>query len=188
MSSVRKIAGWFATIPTLFPPRRASPTMRSGVISVHLEERALVGHRVHQVVRRRMASGRTRDEAVERLVLAVDAVVVARRGGPSGRCWEDSRQLADESRQSRSSGTEKCATPSFVVRLGAAELFLRHFLVRDCPQHVRPGDEHVARALDHDVEVGDRRRNTAPPAHGPMIAEIRGMTPDASVFLRKMSA
>ena len=29
---------------------------------------------------------------------------------------------------------------------------------------------------------------TAPPAHGPMIAEIWGMTPDASVLRRKMSA
>jgi len=29
---------------------------------------------------------------------------------------------------------------------------------------------------------------TAPPAHGPMIAEICGTTPDVSVFRRKMSA
>ena len=29
---------------------------------------------------------------------------------------------------------------------------------------------------------------TAPPAHGPMMAEICGMTPDASVLRRKMSA
>ena len=28
---------------------------------------------------------------------------------------------------------------------------------------------------------------TAPPAHGPMIAETWGMTPEASVFRRKMS-
>ena len=29
---------------------------------------------------------------------------------------------------------------------------------------------------------------TAPPAHGPMMAEICGITPEARVFLRKMSA
>ena len=29
---------------------------------------------------------------------------------------------------------------------------------------------------------------TAPPAQGPMIAEICGTTPEASVFRRKMSA
>ncbi len=29
---------------------------------------------------------------------------------------------------------------------------------------------------------------TAPPAHGPRMAEIWGTTPEASVFLRKMSA
>ena len=29
---------------------------------------------------------------------------------------------------------------------------------------------------------------TAPPAQGPMISEIWGMTPDASVLRRKMSA
>ena len=29
---------------------------------------------------------------------------------------------------------------------------------------------------------------TAPPAHGPMIAEICGTTPEASVLRRKMSA
>ena len=29
---------------------------------------------------------------------------------------------------------------------------------------------------------------TAPPAHGPMIAEIWGTTPEASVLRRKMSA
>jgi hypothetical protein len=29
---------------------------------------------------------------------------------------------------------------------------------------------------------------TAPPAHGPIIADICGITPDAIVFLRKISA
>ena len=45
-----------------------------------------------------------------------------------------------------------------VVRHRAAELLLGDFLVGHRPDHVGTGHEHVARALDHDVEVGDRRR------------------------------
>ena len=45
-----------------------------------------------------------------------------------------------------------------VVRHRAAELFLRHFLVRDGLDDVRAGHEHVARVAHHDGEVGDRRR------------------------------
>ena len=45
-----------------------------------------------------------------------------------------------------------------VVRERAAELLLGDLLVRHRPDHVGAGHEHVARALDHDVEVGDGRR------------------------------
>ena len=45
-----------------------------------------------------------------------------------------------------------------VVRHRAAEILLRHVFVRDGPDHVGARDEHVARPLDHDGEVGDRRR------------------------------
>ncbi len=45
-----------------------------------------------------------------------------------------------------------------VVRFGAAQLFLGHVLVRDGLDHLRPGDEHVAGALHHEDEVGERRR------------------------------
>jgi hypothetical protein len=40
----------------------------------------------------------------------------------------------------------------------AAELFLGDVFVGDRPHDVGPRHEHVARALDHDGEVGDRRR------------------------------
>src|ERR1051326_8418485 len=43
------------------------------------------------------------------------------------------------------------------MRRGAAELFLRHVLVRHSLDDVRTGDEHVRGVLDHYVEVGDRR-------------------------------
>ena len=45
-----------------------------------------------------------------------------------------------------------------VVRHRPAELLLRHLLVRHGPHDVGAGHEHVARALHHDDEVGDRRR------------------------------
>ena len=44
------------------------------------------------------------------------------------------------------------------VRRGAAELFLAHRFVGDGADHVGTRDEHVARALDHEDEIGDRGR------------------------------
>ena len=45
-----------------------------------------------------------------------------------------------------------------VVRVGAAELLVRHLLVRHRLDDVGAGDEHVARPLDHQDEVGDGGR------------------------------
>ena len=68
-------------------------------------------------------------------------------------------QVADE-RQALAVvvGREMRHAAGRVVRHRAAELLLRHFLVRDRLQHVGAGHEHVARVLHHDDEVGDRRR------------------------------
>src|SRR4029077_21114987 len=38
------------------------------------------------------------------------------------------------------------------------ELVEGHLLAGRYPHHLRPGDEHVAEVLDHEDEVGDRRR------------------------------
>src|SRR5207244_10485700 len=46
----------------------------------------------------------------------------------------------------------------FGVRGGAAQGFFGDLLVGDGFHHVRPGDEHVARAFDHQHEIGDGRR------------------------------
>ena len=54
-----------------------------------------------------------------------------------------------------------------VVRHRAAELLLRHVLVGHRLDDVRAGHEHVARALHHDVEVGDRRRVDRAAGAGP---------------------
>ena len=42
------------------------------------------------------------------------------------------------------------------MRVGAAEILERHVLAGHGLDHVGPGDEHVAGALDHEGEVGDR--------------------------------
>jgi len=44
------------------------------------------------------------------------------------------------------------------VRVRAAEVFLAHFFVGHGSDYVRARDEHVARVLDHEHEVGDGRR------------------------------
>ncbi len=41
------------------------------------------------------------------------------------------------------------------MRQRAAQLFLRNICMRHGLDHVRSGDEHVRRVLDHDVEVSD---------------------------------
>ena len=130
-------------------------------VLVHLEELAVVDDRVHEVVHVVRLVRRLRHEAC-RAPRPRDrrGSTCRRRGGSStllpGR-YDSSSRISR--RHSRSSGTAKCATPlvSLCV-MRAAELLLRDLLVRDRLDHVRPGHEHVARALDHDVEVGDRRR------------------------------
>ena len=62
-------------------------------------------------------------------------------------------------RHSRSSATAKCATPLFALCAMAPPS--ASLVTSSCVtvlMHVRAGHEHVARALDHDGEVGDRRR------------------------------
>jgi len=51
-----------------------------------------------------------------------------------------------------------CNAGPGVVRHRTAKLLFRHFLVRDGPYHVRPGDEHIRRVLHHHVKVGYGRR------------------------------
>src|SRR5439155_10321994 len=42
-------------------------------------------------------------------------------------------------------------------RRRSTELFFSHVFVRHGLDHVRAGDEHVGRVLDHDIEISDRR-------------------------------
>ncbi len=58
-------------------------------------------------------------------------------------------------------------TAADVVDLGAAELVEADLLTGRHPDHLRPGDEHVAEVLDHEDEVRDRRRVDGAPGTGP---------------------
>src|SRR6267142_1868365 len=61
-----------------------------------------------------------------------------------------------------------------IVRRRSAELFFGHIFVRYGLDHVRAGDEHVGRVLDHDIEVGDRRTvNGAARARAHDAADLR---------------
>ena len=86
---------------------------------------------------------------VERRVRAVDGIgAVARRGG-SSRLF-DGRKLSSSRIIAQAFGVvvrhEVGHAAGRVVRHRAAQLVLGDFFVRDGLDHVRPGDEHVARS------------------------------------------
>src|SRR5207244_10250050 len=75
-----------------------------------------------------------------------------------------------------------------VVDFGSSELFEADSLVEDCFDHIGTGDEHVAGLVDHESEVCHCGRVDGSPAHGPIIAEICGITPEARTFRKNISA
>ena len=149
-------------MPTARPPSRAKPTrMLRGPRRLDLEE-------VRR--RRRRGAGRRACRTASR----------ARRGRsrrarrPCGRAGRASRRPARRrgcsaaggrgaggrtSIASASSTAARCATPLRPVWTAAPPSDVRvDDLVGHGPDDVGPGHEHVARALDHHGEVGDRRR------------------------------
>src|SRR5215472_3452954 len=50
-----------------------------------------------------------------------------------------------------------CNTRFPVVRHGPAQLFLGDVFMRNRLNYIRPGDEHVRRVFDHNVEISDGR-------------------------------
>ncbi len=66
-------------------------------------------------------------------------------------------RVADEMRDPGGAGMNLCAAQTLEV-----DLLVRHRL-----HHVRPGHEHVGGALDHEDEVGDRRRVDGAAGAGP---------------------
>ena len=125
---------------------------------VNLEKPTLVHDRCDQLFHVVGLHGVEGHELVELRGLPVERVVRrSQRGLLQVVGGHEGEQLPDE----REAGPvilhgELSHTRLHVVGHGSAELFLRHLLVGDRPDDIRPGDEHVRGALHHDVEVGDR--------------------------------
>ena len=74
-------------------------------------------------------------------------------------CGRNESRYRASSRQASSSGERERRNARLRrVRGRAAEILERHLLAGHGLHHVGAGDEHVRRALDHEDEVGDRRR------------------------------
>ena len=91
--------GWFATMPTGWPPTRASPVTRffahSGFIQKHV---AVVDDRVHDLAHVVRAPWRGRHDVVELLDAPVDGIVGRARCGGCSRlcCGKNDRYVADD--------------------------------------------------------------------------------------------
>ena len=164
--------GWLATMPTVWPSmrreadddvaRRSSAAARrnrprrppSAISSLHVVGLVGIG----------------RDQRVERR---------ARRGRPDRALGRTRRLLAVGGRQEVEEAPELQQRLDVVlegevgdarsrgVGDGAAQLLLRHRLVRHRLHHIGPGDEHVGAVLHHEDEVGHRRRIDRAAGAGP---------------------
>lgn len=72
------------------------------------------------------------------------------------------------------------------VGVGAAQFLHGDVLTGDGLDDVGSGDEHLARLVDHDDEVGQCGGVDVPARRGAMISEIWGMTPEALMLLWKI--
>ena len=158
-------------MPTARPPSRAKPTRmfaaHAGWISSNVAVVDDAPDDVVHVVGPRRVVGHDR---VELGVHAVARIVASRSTGASARlfCGQVGEQPADgvhrlrlvagrEMRDAAATGVDRRATERLRVDL----------LVRHGADDVGPGDEHVARALDHHGEVGDRGRVDRAPGARP---------------------
>ena len=140
-------------------PREADEDVPS-VVLVHLEELTLVDDGANQIAHVVGLVGLLRHQVVKRRVLAIDRVPrPAARGVVKVVGGQEAEQGADQ-RKTRLvvRHDEMRHTALRVMGHCAAELLLGHHLVGDGLDDVRPGDEHVARLVHHDREVGDGRR------------------------------
>ena len=161
-----KCMGWLATTPASAgdPAEADHDVRREG--GVDLQERVFVQDGLDDPVDVVRLVRRVGDEGVEFLVVRADLVV--RRDGDQRRLVEVVRRQVGQ--QVPGEGDAVLLVFRLVVRdtrLGRvgvrpAELLEGHVLARHGLDHVGAGDEHVAGALDHQREVGDRRG-----VHGP---------------------
>ena len=154
----RRLVGDDPDRPAVEPREADQDVLR--VVVVHLEEVALVDDQVDHVEHVVRLVRRRRHDAVERRVLAVGRIAGPRPRRVVEVVRRHERQQIANQRQALAVvvGREVRDAARRVVRHRAAELLLRHFLVRHRLQHVGAGDEHVAGVLHHHDEVGDRRR------------------------------
>nr|ART36136.1 B292 [uncultured bacterium] len=129
------------------------------MVRLKLEELALVRHLPDQLVHVVGLVGAVRDQRVEAHLQALGVVL----GGT------ERRRLAVVQRQEieERAGAQQRVDVVLHRKIGdaglggvrdrAAKLVLRHHLVGDGLHHLRAGDEHVGRILDHEDEVGHRR-------------------------------
>jgi len=153
--------GWLPTMPTTSPSSRAKTDDEVlGEVLLDLHEAAYVDHRPD---RRLHVVGLVRVFRDERLQHPVATLrVVGRRD----RGWSlpvASRQVGEEPADAAEGFglrlVEKVGDATAdVVDLSAAELVEADLLTGRHPDHLRPGDEHVAEVLDHEDEIRDRRR------------------------------
>ena len=131
-----------------------------GVVLVNLEQVAVVDHRADHVLHVVGLAALGRHHRVELGDLAIDRVVGGPERGILGVVRGQKPQQLPRLCEARAIvGRHEVADAALRgVALGAAELLLGDVFVGHGADHFRTGDEHVARLLDHQDEVGDGRR------------------------------
>ena len=172
---------------TAVQPREADDDVQ-GKILVRFEELAVVDDGPDHVLHVVGLVGVVRDDGVQGRGGAAWVIARYRRGRilhvVRGQIGEQPPDLRDAVAVVLA---REMGHPAFlVVGLGSAEVLEADLLAGDGLDDLRAGDEHVARVLDHEDVVRHGRRVDRPPAVGPMMAEICGMTPEQAELRKKI--
>ena len=145
------------------------------MLGLDLEQLSVVDDPLHERVHVVRLGGLTRDQLVELRVGAVGAIARRQARGILAVVLRQERQQRPQPfDQRRLVGEGAVGDARADMRRRAPQLLLGDGLVRDGADHVRAGDEHVARRLDHEDEVGDGRRvDRAPRAGAEHAGELR---------------
>ena len=130
-----------------------------GVLAMHLEEVALVDDRSDQLLHVVGLVRVGRDQPVERLVAAIEWIVVGDEGGILQIvARNEAEQLTDHRQTGLFVGRGEMRHAALgVVSVSAAEVLHGDFLVSHGLDDLGAGDEHETRLLDHQDEVGHHR-------------------------------
>ncbi len=159
-SAPARTAGCCATMPTLRPPSRAKPVRMFGAQPGWISRIcAVVDDELDDLMHVVWLARVVRDDPIQRGVLPIDRI---RRRSPRRVVeivlWQVPEDPPREAERLRFVVGRDVRNPA-ARRVGRrpTKRLRVDVLVGDGLHDVRPGDEHVARALDHDREVGDRR-------------------------------